>query len=485
MSAWSRSLVGLFALVLLPALARADVDASAESRARIEARIDSIWEQVDAIEAGRQENWLTRERAEDVRAVVTGVLEDADTRSSLQGTVANLGYDNGYYVRASDDSFEMRFRGQVQFRWMYDHRSTMPGQQDGQSATYGFEIRRMKLHFFGHVVDPSLTYRLTLATNMASQASGPEGAVFMENMWVQKRFENGLRFRVGQYKGPYLREEIVPSVFLLTVDRSMVNHAFTYGWTEGLEIGWDGDGVHLVVMYNDGPRQQNVGAYQSGMQSILARANIVLAGEYAQFTSLTNQNAEHFGLMLGAAFQWFQQSGPEGGFSYGNVHAQDSLGFTVDLSMFDRGWTAFTYFVWANGRDTAGGFDQPSVDSWGWVGQGGITVLEDLQLFGRYELGDIQDYRGSLTRPGETGHLSTLTVGFNWWPIGIQDIKVACDFGYSFSSIDGGNGANQSPGNGNTNPGSARWPGVGNGWQPDYGNQNGQWVVRAQFQIEF
>ncbi|MDG2422721.1 MAG: porin [Phycisphaerales bacterium] len=458
---------------------------ASESHDEIEARIDAIWKQVEKMEAARDSEWLTQERSEDIRNIALDVMSDADTRSSLQGDGGVIGHDDGYYLRTSDGKFLLRLRGQLQFRWLYDHRNKMPGQRIGDSDLNGFELRRSKLHFYGHIFDPSLTYRLTLATNTRSLANSSESEVFVENAFIQKQFENGIFVRLGQYKGHFLREEIVPSSFQLAVERSMVNHAFTYAWTQGLEIGWDLDPVFIRAMYNDGPRQLNVGAYNTRMNSILARAEWTLAGKHAEFETLTSRGVDGFGIMLGAAFEWYMLKNSDRPWVYGNVEADRSLGFTVDLSMFDEGWTAFTYFVWANGHNPTRGFDQATVDSWGWVGQGGVTVFENVQLYGRYELGDIGDYRGSLELPGETGHLSTLTVGFNWWPVGVQEVKVTCDFGYSFSNVAGGPGANEAFQNSNTNPGVAFWPGRGNGWQIDYGNQSGQWLIRAQIQFEF
>ena len=462
-----------------------EVVEGSDSHGVIEARIDAIWNQVEKMEAALDDDWLTRERSEDIRNIALDVIADADTRTSLQGGDAIIGYEDGYFVSSADNGFVLRFRGQLQFRWIMDHRNTMPGQDYGNENLEQFELRRSKLHFYGHIFDPSISYRLTLATNTRTLASSSEGNVFIENAFIQKRFENGLFVRLGQYKGPYLREELVPSAYQLTVERSMVNHAFTYAWTQGLELGWDIEPFHLRAMYNDGPRQLNVGAYQTRMRSILARGEVVLAGDHADFSTFTTKDADEFGLMIGAGFQWYMIKDSEREWVYGNAEADRSLGFTVDISMFDEGWTAFSYFVWGNGQNALLGLDQETTDSWGWVGQAGITVFENVQLYSRYELGDIGDYRGSLQLPGQTGHLSTITTGFNWWPIGIQDVKVTCDFGYSFSNIAAGPGANRDAANPDSNPGVAFWPGRGNGWRPDYGNQSGQWLIRAQLQYEF
>lgn len=482
----ARMFQGQGILILLILSLMAGVVRGAQSTEDIEARIDAIWRQVEQMQAAQDDEWLTRQRTEDVRDIAQGVIADADTRTSLQGGDTIIGYDDGYFVTSPDNRFLLRFRGQLQLRWVMDHRNKMPGQDFGQENVDQFQLRRSKLHFHGHLFDPSLSYRLTLATNTRTLGDSAESKVFIENAFIQKSFDNGMFVRLGQYKGPYLREEIVPSTYQLAVERSMVNQAFTYQWTQGLELGWDIHPFHLRAMYNDGPRQLNVGAYQTRMRSILARAEVVLAGEHSDFRTLTNKDADEFGLMIGGGFQWYLLKNSDWEWVYGNVEADRTLGFTVDVSMFDEGWTAFSYFVWANGENAQLGFDQDSVDSWGWVGQAGITVHENVQLYSRYELGDIGDYRGSLQLPGQTGHLSTLTTGFNWWPIGIQDVKVTCDFGYSFSNIASGPGANRDAANPSTNPGSAQWPSPnGNGWRPDYGDQSGQWLIRAQLQYEF
>ena len=452
----------------------------------VEDRLREIQRQIDVLASARERGWLTAARVEEVRTLARDVLADADTRASLQGAAAVVGYDRGAFIRSADNRFLLRLRGQLQLRWMFDHRSRMPGQQQGKSDIYGFEIRRMKLHFRGHVVDPSLRYQLTIATNVGALAGRvPVGHVFLENAWIEKNFENGLHFRIGQYKGPYLREEMVSSAALLAVERSMVNNAFTYQWNQGLEVGWSGDDVSFRVMYNNGPREFNRRFSRSQTNSVIARGEWVLAGSRSQFRSLNSFGMDTFGLMLGGAMQWFETDLSERSLVNGNILAQDSVGFTVDISMFDEGWTLFSYFVLARGRNEAPVFERSTLTSWGWVGQGGITIMKDLQLFARYEVGDIQDYRGSLDLPGETGHLSTLTLGFNLWPAGVDDVKFTCDFGYSFSTLAAGAGANDSPLNRSRNPGFAQWPGRGNGWQPDYGNQDGQWLLRAQFQILF
>ena len=110
---------------------------------------------------------------------------------------------------------------------------------------------------------------------------------------------------------------------------------------------------------------------------------------------------------------------------------------------------------------------------------------KNLELFSRYEVGNIQDYRGSLTLPGETGHNSTLTVGANWWPTETKTIKVSADFGYAFSNLADGPGANNDPANPNTNPGSADWVSSGTGWNGDFDNNDGQILIRAQMQLLF
>ena len=96
----------------------------------------------------QDKTWLNQQRADQVRDLVHDVLADADTRSSLQGSGVTAGYDGGAFLQSADGNWKLKINGQVQARWLYNR-------ADGQDSEHGFEQRRTKAIFSGHVADPS------------------------------------------------------------------------------------------------------------------------------------------------------------------------------------------------------------------------------------------------------------------------------------------------------------------------------------------
>src|SRR5262245_495403 len=65
--------------------------------AQLEAKSTRDDARISALEAEQNEQWLTQERAEQIKGLVRDVLADADSRvSMLQGL--NTGYDNGFII---------------------------------------------------------------------------------------------------------------------------------------------------------------------------------------------------------------------------------------------------------------------------------------------------------------------------------------------------------------------------------------------------
>ena len=127
--------------------------AAADEVQQLRDMVDSLRSEVDVLRAEQQTDWMSEQRAEEIRELVQDVLADADTRASLQGSGMAAGYDGGFFIQSDDNSFKLKFNGQLQTRWLFNHRSTDNPAESGNS--YGFEVRRFKLKFSGYVVDPS------------------------------------------------------------------------------------------------------------------------------------------------------------------------------------------------------------------------------------------------------------------------------------------------------------------------------------------
>ncbi len=97
--------------------------------------------------------WDTR-HTEEIRELIEGVLADADTRTSLQETDLTGGWDGHFFLASSDGNFRVEAGGQLQFRYMHSFRND----SNADDSRGGFQNRRVKLIFTGHVIDPSIEY---------------------------------------------------------------------------------------------------------------------------------------------------------------------------------------------------------------------------------------------------------------------------------------------------------------------------------------
>ncbi|MFM7807087.1 MAG: porin, partial [Planctomycetota bacterium] len=198
---------------------------------------------VTELQAQSNEKWLSAERAEQIRGIVHDVIADSETRASLSGEATQVGYgaERGFFIATPDGNFKLNLGGQLQLRYAADFQSTrdnetlnaVPGSGANRGTTainagsykknaYGFEVRRMKLDFFGHVIDPSWQYRVVLiyvqnqnaiSTPGGNNNSGSAGSstMGMEEAMVIKDLGDGMKLSVGQFKSPFLREEITSS----------------------------------------------------------------------------------------------------------------------------------------------------------------------------------------------------------------------------------------------------------------------------------
>jgi hypothetical protein len=411
------------------------------------------------IKAQQGDNWLTEKRASEIRALVQDVLADADTRASLQASGMTAGWDKGFFLASPDGNFKLKVNGQVQIRYVMNFRD-IQGAVQGDRWTHGFENRRTKLAFSGHIVDKTWTYMVNGNFGRGSD-SGNSADFNLENAWVQKDFDNGIYVRGGQFKAPFLREELVSSARQLAVERSLVNETYNQDYTQGIEAGFESDIFRAGFMFSDGIGQssnfwgfegQNTPWERTTTEwAFTARADFMVAGDWKQFEDFTSWSGESFGLMIGAAASYQRQE-------FGTASTADvpqALGLTADVSVEFGGANLYGAFIYANpdvGDDA--NLDQ---DQFAFVVQGGFMLVPDtFEIFGRYEYGD----------PDQTGveDLSLVTVGANWY-ISKHAAKFTVDMGFSLEDF------------------SNYWAEAGAGWLDGFNED--EYVFRGQFQLLF
>jgi hypothetical protein len=451
-------LAGFATLALSGAVFAQTHDASSQALTEI-AKLKA---ELAEIKSQQGDNWLTEQRASEIRSLVQDVLADADTRASLQSSGMTAGWDKGFFLASPDGNFKLRVKGQIQFRYVYNYRDI--NTDLGDRYTKGFENRRTKLTFEGNIFDKTWLYKVQAAFNRGvldddGQTASDSGAAQLEDAWIQKDFENGMYLRMGQYKPPFLREELVSSSRQLLIERSLLNERYNQDYSQGISLGYETDMFRLEGMFSDGigdrnawgPSYQNSPWQQTTTEyALTARGEFKVAGEWSQFDDFTSWSGEPFGLMIGAAANWQRQEDGTNGPASGQ-----QLGATVDVSAEFGGANLYGAFIWVNPDiDDNAGNDRNEI---GFLVQGGFMIVPDtFEIFARYEWSDPdQDTQDDL---------NMITAGANWY-FAKHAAKLSVDFGFSLEDFD------------------SDYANSGAGWL--VGFNEFQLVARAQFQLLF
>ena len=514
----TRSIGGLVAGATTLSIAGAALGAGGESIdtasqiAELKAANAALAAKVEKLERGANgEEWLTEQRASEIRAIVSDVLADASVRDSLQASGATAGWNKdqgGFFMASPSGDFKLNLRGQVQVRWAYNNRDNSGlGATAAKEGNWGFENRRTKLTFTGFVIDPSWTYEVKLVANRATgtvtgatySANNIVGSV--EEIFVQKDFGNGMMLRAGQFKAPFIREELVSSASQLTVERSLVNDVFSTKFAQGLQAefgGRAGEQWRATVFYGDGLRANassvpssataNAGGYSGSYTTsfnqnttnwaFAGRVEYLGAGNWRQMRDLNSYIGDDKGWMigLGAMGQSLRPSN-EG---TQTASTTDSMwGVTADLTVHLGGATFYAAGIYrdvqlAGNVATRGGGTSDSMGQWGAVVQGGYFLNSEIELFARYEIGSTDTDKFRVAEPGvELESNGIVTVGLNYFIGGTKDIKWSSDVGFAMAPI------------GDFNSSGADWLSDGSSTTGNGFTNDGQWVLRSQIQITF
>src|SRR5262245_16268119 len=90
----------------LSALLTGGASASAPSvEHELERRLANIEARLDELDHRAKARWLDHARADEIRDLVEAIIADADARTSLLNDATSGGYENGFFVASSDNSF--------------------------------------------------------------------------------------------------------------------------------------------------------------------------------------------------------------------------------------------------------------------------------------------------------------------------------------------------------------------------------------------
>jgi hypothetical protein len=425
------------------------------------------------------DNWLTEQRSDEIRSMVQDALADADTRASLLQAGMTAGYDNGFVIGSSDGNFMLKINGQLQTRFVYNNQDKSPSTVNedaslgdllaaswaaeteeelmaaledellisGDDNRWGFENTRTKLIFSGHVVNPDWMY-------LIEANFGTCGTFTLEDAYIAYNYGNGWKAMMGQFKAPFLREELVNSMYQLAVERSWVNEYFTAGRTQGVAMDYLGEQFHFTgALLQDGANADNGAWINYDVEWAMgARVEVLFQGTWDQFTDFTSWKGEETGFMMGAALHYQSQE-------YGTSHNNELevAQATIDASVEFGGANLFGAIVYSN-LDNDANID---ADQYGIVIQGGFFLDDNWELFGRYEWSDLDMQFAD--------DISIFTVGVNrYWAK--HGLKWTTDIGYGIESV-------------YSTQAITGWR--ADGIDEDLNNEDGQVVFRTQMQLTF
>ena len=410
--------------------------------------------QIDLLEAE-----LAEVRAQAIRDIVQDVLAEADTRTSLQTSGMISGWDKNFQIASVDGSFRLKMKGRVQVRWVLNHAQE-------QSTEWGFEQRRVELQFEGNVVDPSLHYGIKFAFSRST------GRGRLEDAFVKKVFDNGFALKVGAFKAPWMREELISSGRQLTAERSLVNGYFSQQYSKGIDLSWSDDDWRLRGWYGDGIASRGLGygsQFNSTWQTdrtrwaFAGRAEYKFVGTWKQFKDFSSVRGEEFAAMLGVSVMGQKFIG--GGTAADPLYSQGTgalqSGVTADLTLDFGGASLYVAGVFQNDRVANAAGSVETRTPWGAIIQGGVFITDHHELFARYSYLDASVVSGT----GDPTTFNGCTVGMTWFILG-HTLKFVTDCSINFATF-------------------GRYAPSGAGWRSDEPDADNQWAIRAQVQLDF
>ena len=381
-------------------------------------QISELKAEIAALKGNQGEQWLTEQRADQIRGVVQDVLADSNTRSSFQQAGgATAGYNNGFFISSADGNYSLKINAleQVRFVWNNTYQGKTDGPDGNDANQWGFENRRTQAFFSGNVVDPSWKYLVGIAYDSQNDPYSADAGNFgLYYAMVTKTFGDGFSVSVGQMNVPFTVESNLFNAGSTQMgDYSIFEYMFGAGQQVGAMAKLEKDafrvsgGWYNIVQTDvSGTIGQSWDNADNQSIAIASRAEYKVAGTWDQFSKESSFKGEEFGLLIGGGVIWQNGRAQNSDSTYN----ANPLGLTADAQAKFGGFNLIGQFLWQDGY--------PGTDSsssvWGFNVQGGAFITEDLEVFGAWAYADTSDSSvdGTPNTGGTTNYLQT---GANWY----------------------------------------------------------------------
>ena len=455
--------------VAQPAGIQQQLDELRQRLDEVQSNTNDMREELDELKA-EDLDWLTKERADEIRVLVQEILADADSRNSLVGDGLLGGWADGFFLASSDGRFKLNIGGLFQARFMESFlRSDAADRWRG-----GIENATARLNFSGHIFDRDTTFLVQAGFGYLDPNAILPNIRITERVWdawIKFKMSEAWSAKIGVFMLPFTRESLVSDEYQLAVDRSLIDYRLGLARSQGVEFAWAKDSTRVFLSTSAGsPTLRGVGISlnnptppwpalgQDTDWSVTGRVEFLLEGRWSQFNQFTSPPGSEKAAMWGIALH--AQNGERNGQA---GRKQDQVGITSDFSIHLDGMTFFASGTFHNQKNLRAAI--PNGDWIGYVVQASTYMTDITEYFIRFEGGGVeQDSLGN-------NDVNILTNGINWYLDG-QGLKVTADFGWSFGEISAG--SHGAPGMANTMV----------GWRTSI-NQNAEWLFRTQLQLAF
>ena len=389
----------------------------------LRAEMEALKAEIAQLKQSDSDNWLNERRAEEVKTLIRDVLADAETRASLLQDGAVAGHNGkNFFLASADGNNLMEISGQLQLRYYVssqsDRSKTIDADDNDEDdidagtetkdfdVETGFQLRRAKIKFAGHVINPNWFYTLVLATDRG------DGNVFSEDAYMGYKISDELSVQGGVFKLPFARQELISSSKQMVMDRGIVTEFFTLDRAEQVMMTYATDMWKASGSFSDGARGDSSGYTDFGSEgahfAMTGRFDFMVMGEWGQWGDISSWSGQDQALFVGGALH-YEEGERTNGFM------QDYLGYTIDASFSTAGFSAYAAY-YGGSTDSDTGVDR---DMQGILLEAGYMVIPDeLQPYLRWEFLD----------PDDGGdELQAITFGLNYF-LDKHNAKLTTDF---------------------------------------------------------
>jgi hypothetical protein len=211
---------------------------AADAPQDVSAELAALKARIAQLESQQGDNWMTKERESQIKKVVDDVLKDAKSRGDFLGG-AQVGYSSGsgFFIQSPDGNNKLNISGFVQARYEYAYQNAFNGRHftrtipaslgssgSGNAAvtitqpdpgnSSGFDIRRARVSFSGNIFSKDLTFKLE-----GDFYGNSTGNFTITDAFVAYRFDDALKVKVGSYKVPFAKAELMSDTVMQFAER--------------------------------------------------------------------------------------------------------------------------------------------------------------------------------------------------------------------------------------------------------------------------